>query len=95
MLRPDPRQDDNLVAVGGVEDDWVLHGNLPGCANTAWNGWASRIGRAACWPAQAACCGTSPNADWFFSSRNSGAPVVIKAAAMPAGAERSPISWSG
>ena len=87
VLRPDPRQDDNLVAVGGVEDDWVLYRNLlwlreqgmerlglpqPG-STLAGAGSALRY---------------KPERRLVLFVQNSGAPVVIKIAATPAGAEQ-------
>ena len=99
VLRPDPQQDDNLVAVGGVEDDWVLHGNLlwlrehglerlglqhrPG-ALTAGAGAGGKLASAG------SVLRYKPERRLVLFVPNSGAPVVIKAAATPAGAELQP-----
>nr|WP_260681118.1 hypothetical protein [Arthrobacter sp. KBS0703] len=85
VLRPDPRQDDNLVAVGGVEDDWVLYGNLLWLREHGME----RLGL----PQQpgSVLAGTGsvlrykPERRLVLFVQNSGAPVVIKAAATPAG----------
>jgi hypothetical protein len=97
VLRPDPRQDDNLVAVGGVEDDWVLHGNLlwlrehglerlglqhrPGALPTGAGRTLAGAGSVLRY---------KPERRLVLFVPNAGAPVVIKAAATPAGAELQP-----
>ncbi|MBT2551631.1 aminoglycoside phosphotransferase family protein [Arthrobacter sp. ISL-5] len=95
VLRPDPRQDDNLVAVGGVEDDWVLYGNLLWLREHG----LERLGLQHRPGALLAGAGSTlagagsvlrykPERRLVLFVPNSGAPVVIKAAATPAGAEQ-------
>lgn len=88
VLRPDPRQDDNLVAVGGVEDDWVLYGNLLWLREHGME----RLGLPQQPGALLAGAGSvlryKPERRLVLFVQNSGAPVVIKAAATPAGAEQ-------
>lgn len=87
VLRPDPRQDDNLVAVGGVEDDWVLYGNLLWLREHGME----RLGLPQQPGALLAGAGSvlryKPERRLVLFVQNSGAPVVIKAAT-PAGAEQ-------
>ena len=88
VLRPDPRQDDNLVAVGGFEDDWVLYGNLLWLREHGME----RLGLPQRPGALLAGAGSvlryKPERRLVLFVQNSGAPVVIKAAATPAGAEQ-------
>jgi hypothetical protein len=88
VLRPDPRQDDNLVAVGGVEDDWVLYGNLLWLREHGME----RIGLPQRPGSVLAGAGSvlryKPERRLVLFVQNSGGPVVIKTAATPAGAEQ-------
>jgi hypothetical protein len=87
VLRPDPRQDDNLVAVGGVEDDWVLYSNLlwlreQGMERLGLPQPGSTLARAG------SVLRYKPERRLVLFVQNSGAPVVIKVAATPADAEQ-------
>ena len=78
LLRPDPRHDDILVAVGGVEDDWRL------CRNLRWlrhNG-AERLGLHVTpgtgLPAGSSILRYKPERRLVLLTRNATAAVVIK-----------------
>jgi hypothetical protein len=87
VLRPDPRQDDNLVAVGGVEDDWVLYRNLLWLREQGME----RLGLPQPGSTLAGAGSVlryKPERRLVLFVQNSGAPVVIKVAATPADAEQ-------
>ena len=85
VLRPDPRDPDTLVAVGGVEDDWALHKNI------TWlhrNGIERRGLRDR--PGTALLAGSSvlrykPERRLVLLAYKASTAVVIKTAAKPAG----------
>ena len=85
ILRPDPRDPETLVAVGGVEDDWALHKNLTWLKK---NG-IERLGLHHR-PGAALLAGSSvlrykPERRLVLLSHKASTAVVIKAAAKPAG----------
>ncbi|UKA53974.1 aminoglycoside phosphotransferase family protein [Arthrobacter sp. FW305-BF8] len=84
VLRPDPGQQDTLVAVGGVEDDWALYKNLLWLRKHG----AERLGISNR-PGGTLLAGSSvlrykPERRLVLSARQGSTAVVIKAAAKPA-----------
>ena len=84
VLRPDPGQQDTLVAVGGVEDDWALYKNLLWLREHG----AERLGISNR-PGGTLLAGSSvlrykPERRLVLSAHQASTAVVIKAAAKPA-----------
>ncbi|MBD1544412.1 aminoglycoside phosphotransferase family protein [Arthrobacter sp. IA7] len=84
VLRPDPGQQDTLVAVGGVEDDWALYKNLLWLREHG----AERLGISSR-PGGTLLAGSSvlrykPERRLVLSAHQASTAVVIKAAAKPA-----------
>ena len=84
ILRPDPRQDDMLVAVGGVADDWALHKNLLWLHEHGIERLGLHHGPDTGLPAGSSVLRYKPERRLVLLASSTSAPVVLKAAAKPA-----------
>ena len=84
ILRPDPRQDDMLVAVGGTADDWALHKNLLWLYEHGIERLGLHHGPDTGVPAGSSVLRYKPERRLVLLASSTAAPVVLKAAAKPA-----------